>query len=162
MIDSYFQRTLAAVKDTSDLSGNAGDFEQHLRTVFTSLFDMLDNSPEIMKVILREGLLDSAMTKRMLGILDLIESTEPIVSSNWGCNSCDKCARTVAASSSVNTLDAYTMFRRRCRACAIHTSTVCNTKVTTTHNNKQQTTNNKQQTTNNNDDEREGKTRQKL
>ncbi|WP_078314514.1 TetR/AcrR family transcriptional regulator [Mycobacterium sp. D16Q16] len=74
VIDSYFQRTLAAVNDTSDLSGNAGDFEQHLRTVFTRLFDMLDNSPEIMQVILREGLLDSAMTKRMFGILDLIES----------------------------------------------------------------------------------------
>ncbi|SKW03406.1 Transcriptional regulator (TetR/AcrR family) [Mycobacteroides abscessus subsp. massiliense] len=74
MIDSYFQRTLAAVNDTSDLSGNAGDFEQHLRTVFTRLFDMLDNSPEILQVILREGLLDSAMTKRMFGILDLIES----------------------------------------------------------------------------------------
>lgn len=74
VIDSYFQRTLAAVNDTSDLSGNAGDFEQHLRTVFTRLFDMLDNSPEILQVILREGLLDSAMTKRMFGILDLIES----------------------------------------------------------------------------------------
>lgn len=74
VIDSYFQRTLAAVNDTSDLSGKAGDFEQHLRTVFTRLFDMLDNSPEIMQVILREGLLDSAMTKRMFGILDLIES----------------------------------------------------------------------------------------
>lgn len=42
--------------------------------MFTRLFDMLDNSPEIMQVILREGLLDSAMTKRMFGILDLIES----------------------------------------------------------------------------------------
>lgn len=74
VIDSYFQRTLAAVNDTSDLLGNAGDFDQHLRTVFTRLFDMLDNSPEIVQVILREGLLDSAMTKRMFGILDLIES----------------------------------------------------------------------------------------
>ncbi len=35
---------------------------------------MLDNSPEIMQVILREGLLDTAMTKRMFGILDLIEA----------------------------------------------------------------------------------------
>lgn len=51
VIDSYFQRT-----------------------VFTRLFDMLDNSPEIMQVILREGLLDTAMTKRMFGILDLIEA----------------------------------------------------------------------------------------
>lgn len=74
VIDSYFQRTLAAVNDTSDLLGNAGDFELHLRTVFTRLFDMLDNSPEIMQVILREGLLDTAMTKRMFGILDLIEA----------------------------------------------------------------------------------------
>lgn len=74
VIDSYFQRTVAAVNDTSDLLGNAGDFELHLRTVFTRLFDMLDNSPEIMQVILREGLLDTAMTKRMFGILDLIEA----------------------------------------------------------------------------------------
>ncbi|QSN10371.1 TetR/AcrR family transcriptional regulator [Mycobacteroides abscessus subsp. abscessus] len=74
VIDSYFQRTVAAVNDTSDLLGNASDFELHLRTVFTRLFDMLDNSPEIMQVILREGLLDTAMTKRMLGILDLIEA----------------------------------------------------------------------------------------
>ncbi|TDZ43656.1 TetR/AcrR family transcriptional regulator [Mycobacteroides franklinii] len=74
VIDSYFQRTLAAVNDTSDLLGNAADFELHLRTVFTRLFDMLDNSPEIMQVILREGLIDTAMTKRMFGILDLIES----------------------------------------------------------------------------------------
>ncbi|CPZ95685.1 Transcriptional regulator (TetR/AcrR family) [Mycobacteroides abscessus] len=42
--------------------------------MFTRLFDMLDNSPEIMQVILREGLLDTAMTKRMFGILDLIEA----------------------------------------------------------------------------------------
>ncbi|SLJ16702.1 transcriptional regulator [Mycobacteroides abscessus subsp. abscessus] len=74
VIDSYFQRTVAAVNDTSDLLGNASDFELHLRTVFTRLFDMLDNSPEIMQVILREGLLDTAMTKRMFGILDLIEA----------------------------------------------------------------------------------------
>lgn len=79
VIDNYFQRTVAAVNDTSELLGDAVDFHQYLRTVFTRLFDMLDNSPEIMQVILREGLLDSAMTKRMFGILDLAESVNTAI-----------------------------------------------------------------------------------
>ncbi|MBA0045998.1 TetR/AcrR family transcriptional regulator [Mycobacterium sp. NPDC050853] len=74
VIDSYFQRMVTTVNDTSDLQGTTGHLEQHLYTVFTRLFDSLDHNPEIAQVILREGLLDTAMTKRMFGMLDLIEA----------------------------------------------------------------------------------------
>lgn len=74
VIDNYVQKTIDTVNDTSDLRGAAGDLDLHLRTVFNRLFDMLDNSPEIAHVILREGLLDSAMTRRMFGLIDLLEA----------------------------------------------------------------------------------------
>ncbi|MGH3723979.1 MAG: TetR/AcrR family transcriptional regulator [Mycobacterium sp.] len=74
VIDSYFEKTIETVNDANDLPGISDDLELHLHTVFNRLFDLLDNSPEIARVILREGLLDSEMTMRMFGILDLVEA----------------------------------------------------------------------------------------
>lgn len=79
VIDGYFQKAVAMVNDTSELSGPAGDLEHHLESVFDRMFAMLDTSPELVHVILREGLLDAAMTKRMFGMLDLVESVNATI-----------------------------------------------------------------------------------
>ncbi|WP_051178417.1 TetR/AcrR family transcriptional regulator [Nocardia concava] len=77
VLDYVFEKIVEAVgvNVEAEKLDTAADFENALRTVAGNLFTLLDENPDLSIVVLRNGMIDEAITARMLGLADIFTAT---------------------------------------------------------------------------------------